>query len=103
MTAIAIATQLMLMALTCSGVCLMECSTMPAGQPALLLPTLPSFKERADDNKITRYDDEIDEKMFPDGLMHDFGMLPMGIKAYHAFRIVNTSDVPLRISSVRFG
>jgi hypothetical protein len=40
---------------------------------------------------------------FPDGLEHDFGPLPRGAQAEHAFRIVNTSAVPLRIVSLRFG
>ena len=44
--------------------------------------------------------DNIDE-MFPDGLVHDFGKVRSGIQAKHAFRIVNTTDVPLRIVSVR--
>jgi Protein of unknown function (DUF1573) len=39
------------------------------------------------------------EKMFPDGDTHDFGKVPQGAQLYHAFRIVNTSDVPLRIVS----
>ena len=37
-------------------------------------------------------------KMFPDGLVHDFGALPRGPEAQHVFRIVNTSKVPLRIT-----
>ena len=41
-----------------------------------------------------------EEKMFPDGVAHDFGAVLQGPKLYHAFRIVNTSDLPLRIVSV---
>jgi hypothetical protein len=38
---------------------------------------------------------------FPDGLWHDFGIVPRGKMLKHAFRLVNTSDVPLRIVSLR--
>jgi hypothetical protein len=37
------------------------------------------------------------DKMFPDGLEHDFGKVPMGIQCKHSFRIVNTLNVPLAI------
>jgi hypothetical protein len=43
------------------------------------------------------------EKMFPDATVHDFGKVRRGTLAKHAFRIVNTSTVPLRITSVRRG
>jgi hypothetical protein len=36
----------------------------------------------------------------PVGILHDFGKLPRGTLARHAFRIVNTSDVPLHITKV---
>ncbi|MBI1830184.1 MAG: DUF1573 domain-containing protein [Planctomycetes bacterium] len=45
---------------------------------------------------------ELDDKMFPDGDAFDFGKVPRGVKVKHVFRIVNTSNVPLRIVSVRF-
>lgn len=45
--------------------------------------------------------DKIDDKMFPDGESHDFGIVQRGAQLYHAFRIVNTSDVPMKIVSVR--
>jgi hypothetical protein len=41
------------------------------------------------------------DKMFPDGFEHDFGKVPSGIQVKHAFRVVNTSKVPLRIVSLR--
>ena len=69
-----IATTVLVMALTWTGVCLTGYSTNPA---------------------------ENTDQMFPDGLDHDFGKVRSGIQAKHAFRIVNTSDVPLRIVSVR--
>ena len=39
--------------------------------------------------------------MFPDGLEHDFGTVQSGTFAKHAFRIVNTSNLPLRLISLR--
>src|SRR5712691_5689324 len=39
--------------------------------------------------------------MFPDGLVHDFGKVQRGTIVNHAFRIVNTLNVPLRIVSLR--
>lgn len=41
--------------------------------------------------------------MFPDGLVHDFGKVKRGTQARHVFRVVNTSDVPLRFVSLRCG
>jgi hypothetical protein len=54
------------------------------------------------------YDDrarfgETTATMFPDGLRHDFGKVQRGTQARHTFRVVNTSAVPLRIVSLRFG
>jgi hypothetical protein len=40
--------------------------------------------------------------MFPNGFTHDFGKVQRGIQARHAFRVVNTSDVPLRVVSLRW-
>jgi hypothetical protein len=40
-------------------------------------------------------------KMFPGGVVHDFGKVPSGTQAQHTFRVVNTSKVPLRIVSLR--
>ncbi len=39
--------------------------------------------------------------MFPDGVEHDFGKVQRGTIVKHAFRVVNTSDVPLQIIDVR--
>lgn len=41
--------------------------------------------------------------MFPDGLHHDFGKVRRGKQIRHVFRVVNTSDVPLHIVSLRCG
>jgi hypothetical protein len=38
------------------------------------------------------------DKMFPDGLEYDFGTVQRGTRVTHAFRIVNTTDSPLKIS-----
>lgn len=40
--------------------------------------------------------------MFPDGCAHDFGKVRSGEPITYTFRIVNTSDVPLQISSLRY-
>jgi hypothetical protein len=40
-------------------------------------------------------------KVLPDDLSHDFGIVPSGTRATHTFRFTNTSDVPLRIVSLR--
>ena len=41
--------------------------------------------------------------MFPDGHFHDFGTVRQGTRHRCTFRIVNTTDVPLRILDVRCG
>ena len=70
------------------------------GQP----PTAPKAQSRDTGREFKdtiQFTETIEEKMFPDGLTHDFGKVQRGTQVYHAFRIVNTSDVPLRILSVR--
>jgi len=63
---------IILIAVTCGGVCLtVYCENKPA------------------------------DKMFPDGLTHDFGTLTRGTQYTHSFRIANTSDIPLHILSLR--
>jgi hypothetical protein len=44
---------------------------------------------------------KIEENRFPDGMTHDFGAVPCGTQLKHVFRIVNTSDVALKIEEVR--
>ena len=56
-------------------------------------PVLPTPAEE----KITQ------PKMFPDGRDYDFGKVKRGPRLKHAFRIVNTSNVPLSIISIRCG
>ncbi len=76
-----------LMALTC-GICLLG-HALTHGAPV----RLPRSHEETGEEKADR--------MFPDGIGHDFGKVPRGTEARHAFRIVNTSDVPIRIGEVR--
>jgi hypothetical protein len=38
------------------------------------------------------------EKLFPDGITHDFGTIPAGTQLYHRFKMVNIYAVPLEIS-----
>lgn len=40
-------------------------------------------------------------EMFPDGLFYDFGKLPHGVVRRHRFRIVNNTDLPMRVESVQ--
>ena len=41
------------------------------------------------------------DPVFPDGFVHDFGKVKQGSRPKHSFRIVNTSDTPLRLLEVR--
>jgi len=76
--------------------------SMLAGQP-VPPPMDPKVQlPRVDlDEKKVEFGDNIDEKLFPDGLSHDFGQVQRGTQLRHAFRVVNTTNKPLRISSVR--
>jgi hypothetical protein len=82
-TRIKIATTILLVALTCSGVCLTGYSRDAGNEDA---------KEFAGETKTVM--------MFPDGLEYDFGKVQRGILAKHVFRVVNTSSVPLQIISL---
>jgi Protein of unknown function (DUF1573) len=73
-----------LMALTCGVYSLSEVHGAPV--------RLPRSHEETDEEKA--------DKMFPDGTSHDFGKVPRGTQAKCAFRIVNRSDVPIRIGSI---
>ena len=84
-TRIKIATTIILVALTCSVVCLMGYAKASYKGPA-----------SKDATKTI-------ESMFPDGLTYNFGKVLRGTQPYHVFRIANTTDVPLRILSVRRG
>lgn len=43
------------------------------------------------------------EKMFKEGLIHDFGVVPRGAQLLHKFPITNIYAVPMEITSVRPG
>jgi hypothetical protein len=78
-TRIMIVSTIALMTLTGNGACLVDAGNEDENLFAVRLAT----------------------KMFGDGLVHDFGKVQRGTQARHAFRIVNTSRVPLRIVSLR--
>jgi hypothetical protein len=107
-TKIKIATTILLMALPCCAILLTGYSSMQAGQrapdqvpPPIDPPPGPAAKppEKDAENK----DAEKPVERCPVGLVHDFGKVTKGTQCNHAFRIVNTSGVPLRIISVRRG
>jgi hypothetical protein len=74
---------MLMVALTVSGVC---------------LANLPD-RDAANEDAIKFADPTA--TMFPDGVKHDFGKVQYGTIVKHTFRIVNTSNVPLRILSLR--
>lgn len=82
-TRIKIATTIMLTALACCGACLTGRASADAGSE--------------DAWKLG----EVTVTMFPDGVKHDFGKVRRGPVLKHTFRIVNTSNTPLRIISLR--
>jgi hypothetical protein len=43
----------------------------------------------------------IADKMFPDGIEYDFGKVTRGKQYKHTFRIVNTTNAPLKMLSLR--
>jgi len=89
-----------LIALTVGGICLMEFSSTLAEQPRQIQPPLP-----ADPNDKTQEKGSEDKQAAkpiesaPFGFVYDFGKVPRGTAFKHSFRIVNTSNVPLRIIS----
>lgn len=74
-----------------------------AGSSIWANQTIPSPPEPVvkshEQKKTTPAETPIERSPF--GMAHDFGKIKFGTKANHAFCIVNTSDVPLRIVSVR--
>jgi len=104
-TKIKIATTITLMALACSSACLTGYSSMQAGQsapgqdpPRFDPPTDKDAKEPELDAE--NKDAKKSAERFPIGFVHDFGKVTRGTQCHHAFRIVNTSDVPLKIISI---
>ncbi len=45
--------------------------------------------------------EEAERRMFPDGTIHKFGKVQRGTVAKHSFRIVNTDNTTMEITSVR--
>jgi hypothetical protein len=84
-TGIKIATTIVLTALACAGLCQTGRSSADAG------------------SEDVRKLGEVTATMFPDGVEHDFGKVRRGPMLEHTFRIVNTSNRPLEIISVRCG
>jgi hypothetical protein len=93
-----IATAIVLSGLTCNGLCMTAFSSIPTGPnlPTQDAPPIKMVQQRPIYERVDQKDD-----MFPDGRVHDFGKVAQGTICKHAFRIVNTSDVPLRIIGVR--
>ena len=89
-----------LLALTCSGVLAQPAPDLPSPPPGRE-PRLPDKEDNNDANKPAEKIFDANLVAFPDGHSRDFGSLPRGTQAYHAFRIVNTSNLPLQIRSVR--
>jgi hypothetical protein len=52
-------------------------------------------------NEEEKLSAETNATLFPDGLVHDFGKVQRGRHVRHVFRVVNLSDVPLRVVSLR--
>jgi hypothetical protein len=85
-------------------VCCLKASKL-MGQPPLP-STSPKVQSRDIDRKFQepiQSTEEIEAKMFPDGIAHAFGKVQRGTPLQHAFRVVNTSTVPLEILYVRGG
>jgi hypothetical protein len=103
-TRIKIAPTVMLAALTCSGAGVVAYGTMRAGQnaptPAPLTPA-PDTQANPAKADTAKKQAKKPAEVSPLGFVHDFGKVKRGTIAKHAFRIVNTSDVPLQIVSVR--
>jgi hypothetical protein len=100
MIRITIAVLLTLTALGVSAYCAMQ------PEPPVPLPTppvdpnaRPAEKKEAPPVAVKPF--KAGTKVLPDNLSHDFGIVPYGTRATHTFRFTNTSDVPLRIVSLR--
>ena len=59
-------------------------------------PSVPKTEEGVNNTAVEKV------KMFPDGRTYNFGKAKRGTIVKHAFRIVNTSNVPLEILSLRW-
>jgi len=63
----------------------------------ILAPAAPAQEPQKKENGDAK------DNRFPDGQSHDFGKVAYGAYVKHSFRIVNTSDSPIEITSVRRG
>jgi hypothetical protein len=70
-------------------------------QVGQISPVSPASPSAAEAQQPAKKEDEEIAKIFPGGVVCDFGMVPYGTRARHTFRIVNTSNVPLRILEAR--
>ena len=66
----------------------------------IAFPQDPSRTGGGDEKCRTAKAGDKDDR-FPDGRNHDFGRVAKGTYCKFAFRIVNTADSPLEITSVR--
>jgi hypothetical protein len=85
----------LLFSLTLGAILLAWHSSMLAEQPAPIQPAPPEITDMTEKGP----EDKQAAKPAPFGFVHDFGDVPRGTPCKHSFRIVNTSNVPLRIIS----
>ena len=91
-----------LIALTVGGIYLTEFSSTLAEQPRQIqhpLPADPNAKTQEKDSEDKQATKPVERAPF--GFVYDFGKVPRGTPCKHSFRIVNLSNVPLRIISLR--
>jgi len=90
------------LALTVGAFFLARHSLMLAEQPPPI-QSAPPQKSIADGSEKGAEDKEATKPVgwAPFGFVHDFGKVPRGTPCKHSFRIVNLSNVPLRIISLR--
>jgi hypothetical protein len=90
------------LALTVGAFLLTRHSSMLAEQPPSIQPAPPqssianTSEKGAEDKQATK-----PVGWAPFGFVHDFGKVPRGTPCKHSFCIVNLSNVPLRIISLR--
>ena len=101
-TKLKMATITVLVGLAC---CLAGHSSMRAGQPPAVPPSKDDEStkqpEKEDEKKFVELSAEETARIFPDGLSHDFGIIPSGSLLVHSFRIVNNTAKTMHIASVR--
>ena len=99
---IKIVTVMLLMALIGSGV-LMKGVAMQAGQGPIIPPaTPPASDTKPPEKESGKKETERPVEECPFAIKHDFGKVPNWEEVKHTICLVNRSDVPLRIISLRF-